>query len=110
MADNLTKIPDWLENTYTWVSFVTICILIYSAKVFLIVIPFVWLIQCWYSIKGKEIKPFVFGNLFLWLLIALLTTYSYVEDKRYDECMAWCVNEDQSNFKECSFGTCDFVF
>ncbi len=26
----------------------------------------------------------------------------------YDECMERCVNEDQSNFNECTFNTCDF--
>ena len=29
---------------------------------------------------------------------------------QFDECMAKCVKPDNSNFKECSFDTCDFVF
>ena len=32
---------------------------------------------------------------------------SYV-DGSYDECMEECVNEDQSNYNECTFSTCDF--
>ena len=28
----------------------------------------------------------------------------------FDDCMAKCVKPDNSNFKECSFDTCDFVF
>lgn len=39
------------------------------------------------------------------LLSALLGSYG---NGSYDECMEKCVNEDQSNFNECTFSTCDF--
>ena len=62
----------------------------------------------------ERILRFCVAIIFLCPLLcfgAVVTFYislsSYVNGG-YDECMEWCVSEDQSNYNECTFSTCDF--
>jgi len=108
LLEYINPIPGWIETVLSSFLLIIVYVLAYSAKIYIVVIPFIWLIQCWYSIKDKEIKPFLLANLFLWLLVALLALYAYDSNQREAECMKWCVNEDQSNYNDCLFNTCDF--
>lgn len=110
IADDTIKAPAWIENIFAGLLYIFVLILVYSSKVFLIIIPLIWPLQCWYGIKGRKAGFWVFGNPILWFFIAMLTAYSYYDDKRYEECMSWCVLPDESNIEECVFNTCDFVF
>lgn len=83
-------------------------VMVYSAKVFLVVIPLIWVIQCWDCIKHKRDNPLIISNLVLWIILALCATYSSVSNQQEQECMEWCVDEDKSNYDECLFNTCDF--
>ena len=83
-------------------------VMVYSAKVFLVVIPLIWVIQCWDCIKHKRDNPLIVGNLVLWIILAFCATYSSVSNQQEQECMEWCVKEDKSNYDECAFNICDF--
>ncbi len=42
------------------------------------------------------------------IILIFLAAFIFLDDGAYDRCMERCVNEDQSNYSECSLSTCDF--
>lgn len=110
LYEYIEKFPDFAAAIALLFVVPAVYIMVYSAKVFVVVIPLIWLIQCLDCIKNKRYNRYVVSNIVLWILIALMCLYSYDSGKREDECMQWCVKEDKSNYDECLFNTCDFPF
>lgn len=108
IIENLDQVPTWVDSLLTILTRIPGVILIYSTKIFLVTIPFIWLVQCWDCIKHKRDNKYVIGNLCLWLLLAPISWYYFDLNRREAECMEWCVNKDKSNYDECLFSTCDF--
>jgi len=104
---HIDTLPHWLEVVMAILIGVGGQILVCSAKVFLVVIPVIWLIQCWDCIKNKRDNKFVVSNLILWFFIAMFTIWAINSNKDEEECMKACVKEDQSNYNECLYSICD---
>lgn len=101
-------IPDWADKILGIMIIIPGYILGCSAKVFLLVIPFTWLIQCWYCIRNREFNSFVIKNLVVWIIIGLFSLFHYDFHQREDKCMERCVLPDKSNYTECANSICDF--
>ena len=89
----------------------------YAFRVLVHLLP-LWIGYLIYKILNVTFKKspvlFCVAFFFIWPLIGLFAVtfffgfFGSYGDGSYDECMEMCVNEDQSNFDECTFSTCDF--
>lgn len=106
VAEHVQQVPVWIDKVLAVLFIVPVLVLIYAAKVFLAVIPIIWLIQCWYCIKGRKFSVYVISNLLLWVFIAASVFFITGIRHQEAECMKWCVNADQSNYESC-LNTCN---
>lgn len=100
--------PSWLETILLWSMAIPGYTLIYSAKVFLIVVPIIGLIQYVYNRKDKAVNSYFISNFVLWIAVALVTIWINYSQNEEAKCMEQCVNADKSNYAECALDTCDF--
>lgn len=100
--------PYWLETILIWSMAIPGYALMYSAKVFLVVVPVIWLIKHVYKCKDKPVDSYFISNFVLWIAVALVTIWINYSQKEEAKCMEQCVNADKSNYAECALDTCDF--
>lgn len=64
----------------------------------------------WYEriIRFGFVAFFIYISIPLGIICTVFACINSYTTGGYDECMQQCVNEDQSNFQECSLSTCDF--
>ena len=89
----------------------------YAFRVFDHLIP-IWIGYAIYKIINSDKKVTFFSSIisyfavigltFLFIIKLLLALFGSYGDGSYYRCMEECVNEDQSNYNECSLSTCDF--
>ena len=88
----------------------SVLIFTHACKIYLILIPVVLCFQLKNYIKHKTKSTWMNKNIYYWIILALLFLYVHNLNVREEACMKECVLPDNSNFQECAFDTCDFVF
>ncbi|MBR1825206.1 MAG: hypothetical protein IJ770_01305 [Alphaproteobacteria bacterium] len=111
LTDNLKIVENSLQGCIIEGIFMVIMtVLVYSAKVYIIVAPLLLILQSGIAIKHKTYNPWIHRHIILWIVLALFSIHSYNNNKEYENCMEKCVLPDKSNIQECAFNYCDPVF
>ena len=111
LLDNLQIAENSLQGfIFESIFMVIMFVLVYSAKVYIILGPLLLVLQSGIAIKHKAYNPWIHRHIILLIVLALFSMHLYNSDKEYDECMEKCVAADKSNIQECAFNYCDPVF